>query len=81
MTVLDDIHNYETLKRVECYLMQLYEQYSPDYTDDDYRKLVQGMTCDSELVELTLKAWAEVLISLEGKGEKESYGYGSANSS
>lgn len=42
-------------------LSRLNNYYSPDKTEDDYRKILQGMTNNRDLVESTLKSWMGAL--------------------
>jgi hypothetical protein len=51
--------------KVSFLLSRLNNYYSPDKTEDDYRKILQGMTNNRELVDLTLKTWMIVLFKKE----------------
>ena len=51
--------------KVSFLLSRLNNYYSPDKTEDDYCKILQGMTNNRELVDLTLKTWMIVLFKKE----------------
>lgn len=48
--------------KVSFLLSRLNNYYSPDKTEEDYRKILQGMTSNRELVDLTLKSWMIVIF-------------------
>lgn len=47
--------------KISFLLSRLNNYYSVDKTEDDYRKILQGMTNNRNLVDSTLKAWMNAL--------------------
>jgi ribosomal protein S6E (S10) len=56
-----------TKDRVDFLLSQLNKHYDPEKTEYDYRKILQGMTNNSDLIDLAMKAWEKNIIDIEGK--------------
>jgi hypothetical protein len=53
-----------TKDKIDYLLQKLTEQYSPEKTEEDYRQDLQSLTRNSDLIDMTLRAWAEALIKI-----------------
>jgi len=54
-----------TRKKIEYLIYKLSRVYTPEKTEEDYEKILQELTRDSILIDVTLKAWEKILKELE----------------
>ena len=52
-------------RKIEYLIYQLSRAYTPEKTEEDYEKILKGLTSDSILIDVTLKAWAKILKGIE----------------
>ena len=51
--------------KIEYLIYQLTKRYALEKTEEDYEKILKGLTSDSILIDVTLKAWAKILKGIE----------------